>query len=120
MSRYAAIFRRLFGLNLHMTGIIITDNIQPTEGKMLKGLNRSVIVVRTDRKSRFEAVYFVLKKGAVSDKVDIIKEANRIISESSNQCHTKRKANFGFSLLLILGGILIGALSASAMMLILL
>lgn len=87
---------------------------------MLKGLNRSVIVVRTDRKSRFEAVYFVLKKGTVSDKGDIIKEANRIINESNSPAPARRKLRLGASLLMILGGILIGALSASAVMLILL
>ena len=49
---------------------------------MLKGLNRNVLVVRADRKSRFEAVYFVMKKGSMTEKGDMLKEANRIINDS--------------------------------------
>lgn len=49
---------------------------------MLKGTNRNVIVVHTDAKSRFEAVYFVLKKNGESKRADIVKEANKIITES--------------------------------------
>ncbi len=52
---------------------------------MLKGINRNVIVVRTDAKSRFEAVYFVLKKGGAGERADIVREANKIISESGVQ-----------------------------------
>ncbi|MBQ9112751.1 MAG: hypothetical protein IJY08_04135 [Clostridia bacterium] len=58
---------------------------------MLKGINRNVIVVRTDRKSRFEAVYFVLKKGGAADKADMVKEANRIISESGMTDRPRRR-----------------------------
>ena len=49
---------------------------------MLKGINKNVIVVNTDKGSKFEAVYFVLKKGAGTERGEILKEANRIISDS--------------------------------------
>lgn len=86
---------------------------------MLKGLNRSVIVVRTDRKSRFEAIYFVLKKGNGSDRGDIIKEANQIINETSYQTTSKKRFPTVRSLLLLLGGAVIGALCSTAVALIL-
>lgn len=49
---------------------------------MLKGINKNVIVVNTDKGSKFEAVYFVLKKGAGTERGEILKEANRIINDS--------------------------------------
>lgn len=86
---------------------------------MLKGLNRSVIVVRTDRKSRFEAIYFVLKKGSASDKGDIIKEANQIISDTGYINTAKKHLPPVRSLLLLLGGAVIGALCTTVVALIL-
>jgi hypothetical protein len=50
---------------------------------MIKGVNRSVLVVQTDKSSRFESVYFIIRRGIVSDRSDIIKEANRIIRQGS-------------------------------------
>ena len=49
---------------------------------MLKGVNRNVIVMRTDRSSRFEAIYFVVKRGHVRNKADVLKEASRIVEDS--------------------------------------
>ncbi|MBE6577714.1 MAG: hypothetical protein E7653_06205 [Ruminococcaceae bacterium] len=49
---------------------------------MLKGINRNVIVVRTEPNSKFEAVYFVLRKGGASERADVVKEANKIINDS--------------------------------------
>ncbi len=49
---------------------------------MIKGTNRNVIVVRTDKDSRFESVYFVMKKNGSSDHSDMLKEANSIICKS--------------------------------------
>lgn len=78
---------------------------------MLKGINRSVLVVRTDRSSKFEAVYFVMKKSVPFDRGDVLKEANRIVGESGM---LPRKARIRVkSVLLYLLFALGGALLAS-------
>ena len=78
---------------------------------MLKGVNRNVIVVRGGRNSRFETVYFVVKKGIASGKEDIVKEANRIIVDGNSSCGVR-----GFDKLkCILAGIMAGAVVASAL-----
>ncbi len=61
---------------------IITHMLVNSEGNMLKGVNRNVLVVRADKNSRFESVYFVMKKGNSAERADVIKEANRIITQS--------------------------------------
>lgn len=52
---------------------------------MIRGVNRQVIVLRPDRSSAFETVYFMLRneqgKPAPRDK-DMVREANKIISEN--------------------------------------
>ena len=74
---------------------------------MLKGTNRNVMVVHTNKDSRFEAVYFVLKKASDTYKTDIITEANRIISEG-NSPRRKRHGRLKLTLL-ILCSLLLGA-----------
>jgi hypothetical protein len=59
---------------------------------MLNGTNRNVIVVHTDASSRFEAVYFLLKRSGISERTDIVKEANKIITESGVLQKPGRKA----------------------------
>ena len=88
---------------------------------MLKGINKNVIVVKTGAKSRFEAVYFVLKKGSASAKADIIKEANKIIRESVTT-ERSRRARLGARtvLLAILGAILGAAVGVGICLLVLL
>ena len=76
---------------------------------MLKGINKNVIVVKTGSKSRFEAVYFVLKKGSASPKADIIKEANRIIRDSVTTERSRRVRLGARSVLLAVLGALLGA-----------
>lgn len=48
---------------------------------MVKGVSRNVIVVNSKGKSNFETVYFILKKGVNCESEDIIREANRIVTE---------------------------------------
>ena len=48
---------------------------------MFKGVNRRVVMVRTERGSPFETVYMVLKRGVSLSESDILKEADRLISE---------------------------------------
>ena len=71
---------------------------------MLKGINKNVIVVKGDKNSRFEAVYMVMKKDAARGD-DILKEADRIISQSNVAEKTSKKLPRWFVFLLgILGG----------------
>lgn len=74
---------------------------------MLKGINRNVIVVKTDPKSRFEAVYFVLKRDGITNRADIVKEANKIIAESGAQSKASRPN--ARTVLLMLGSAALGA-----------
>lgn len=76
---------------------------------MIKGVNRSVFVVHTDRSSRFESVYFVIRRGTVSDRSDIVKEANRIIKQSSASGVERKR----IAVLLFSAGALVGALAVA-------
>ena len=72
---------------------------------MLKGLNRNVIVVKGNGRSRFETVYFIMKKGASSAKKDLADEAQKLIADSELiQPRAKQRfsnpAVFGFGVLL--------------------
>lgn len=69
---------------------------------MLRGINRSVIVVRGNAKSRFETVYFVIKKGLGSDRRDLADEAQRIIGESG-LAGAKRSKRLTKSAMFLLG-----------------
>ena len=81
------------------------------EELMLKGINKNVIVIRADRGSCFEAVYFVVKKGIVRQSSDIIHEANCIVREKDGSaCRRKSIAAKGRSVFL---GFLIGAIFSS-------
>ncbi len=58
---------------------------------MFKGVNRRVVMVRTDRGSPFEAVYMVLKRGVGVPEGDILKEADRIISRGLSEDREKNR-----------------------------
>ena len=72
---------------------------------MLKGVNRSVIIMRADRSSRFEAVYFVVKKRSGYDKADVLKEASRIVEDCDALEKCRRASGRGAA---AFAGILIG------------
>ncbi len=85
---------------------------------MLKGVNRNVIVVTADANSRFESVYFVLKRGEARDSADLLKEANRIIAESGLSRKPIRKKR-RFVLAFALGGfsgVILGAFACFLIM----
>ncbi len=80
---------------------------------MLKGTNRSVIVVKGNGRSRFETVYFIIKKGCSHSRRELADEAQKIIGESGYVCSLKNgtkpaKINF------FIAGIILGALVASS------
>lgn len=59
---------------------------------MLKGINRNIIVVRTPLTSRFEAAYFILKKGTRGDSREkLLEEANRMIAQGERRKPWKRR-----------------------------
>ena len=76
---------------------------------MIKGINRNMIVVRTGRRSCFEAVLFIPRRG-VKERDDMLKEANRIVADSCKK-RTKRAAVMSVAqrLLWALGGAMVGA-----------
>lgn len=77
----------------------------------MKGIQRKMIVVRTESSQLFEEAHFLLKRGAESGmgtEGDILGEANRIIEESMYP-YIKRKtqkspAKFSFLRCLLLFG----------------
>ncbi len=89
---------------------------------MLKGIQKRMIMVRTDHSSLFETAYFVLRNDdapVATDENAMIREANRILAESAlsgKKKHTKsgkrrqRMLSLFFFLLGLLCGILLFAL----------
>lgn len=80
---------------------------------MLKGTNRSVIVVKGNGRSHFETVYFIIKKGCSGSRRELADEAQKIIGESGyidSQKSEKKMDKINF----FLAGIILGALVASS------
>ena len=65
------------------------------EADMLKGINRNVIVVRGNGRSRFETVYFIMKRGFSSEKKELADEAQRLISDSGLVNASRKKRMSG-------------------------
>ncbi len=87
---------------------------------MIRGVNRQVIVLRPDRDSAFETVYFMLKseqqKPSVTER-DILREANKIISENYREKRTggeKKSVRFWRGAVIFMFGTLIGVLGVLA------
>ncbi len=78
---------------------------------MLKGINRNVLVVSSDKTGKFESVYFVLRRGDTHDRADILKEANRIIAASGLAEKPDKKRLF--NLISFAVGVVAGMLSTA-------
>lgn len=52
---------------------------------MIKGAQRSMIVVKTSDSTVFEEAYFVIRRGAKQESVDMVREANRIIESNGGK-----------------------------------
>ena len=55
---------------------------------MIKGIQRKMIIVKTDRSKIFETAYFVLRADlddGASEANDLLSEANRIVNEGSEK-----------------------------------
>ena len=83
---------------------------------MLKGIQKNMIMVKLLGSPNFEAAYFVIRSGRKEPRHgEMVKEANRIISESDPQAINKgtrvmdRKERF----LLVLYGVIGGAFSVA-------
>ena len=86
---------------------------------MIKGINRNMIVVRTGKRSGFEAVLFIPRRGG-KGRDDLLREANRIIADSGAWKKRRTRASVAQRLLWAFGGVLAGAGSAVAVCLLLL
>ena len=83
---------------------------------MLKGIQKNIIVVKLVGSPCFEAAYFVIRSGRKEPRhSEMVKEANRIISESDPQASKKgiRVMNRRERLMLVLYGTLGGALTVA-------
>ena len=89
---------------------------------MLKGIQKNVIMIQPKSSNIFERAYFIIKddkKPSRCDRSEMIKEANRIITDSGILKHKHRKkrpspfimfligALFGASMIGILWGIIL-------------
>lgn len=87
---------------------------------MIKGCQRTMIVIQGKDKSIFETAYFVLRREREDGRTpegDMLAEASRIIHENSMPSRTRgrgRRRLWGF--LLILGGLLMGCGSTILLM----
>lgn len=52
---------------------------------MIKGAQKSMIVVKTSDSTVFEEAYFVLRRGVAKDGTDMVGEATRIIENSGGK-----------------------------------
>ncbi len=60
---------------------------------MMKGIQRKMIIVKTDKSDVFETAYFVLRSDADksrSEALDMLGEANRIVNEGSDDRKSRR------------------------------
>ena len=83
---------------------------------MLKGIQKNVIMIRPRSSNLFDCAYFIMKdslRPSRCDKNEMIKEANRIISDSGILKKNKRKKTVSRLIMFILG-LTLGALSVGA------
>ncbi len=79
---------------------------------MLRGTSRNVIVVKTDSESMFESAYFIMKKGSVAPRRDIVREANKII-DGGGDATCRSRPSLAVSVCLFLAGAVVGAVSTA-------
>ena len=90
---------------------------------MPRGIQKRIIVIKTERDSDFESAFFVLRGDRPREKNEdsMLFEAQRIIAENERAKKKKRgaRASFGFSLLALVIGIFCGSALVGALWLIL-
>ena len=75
----------------------------------MRGVNKNVMVVKTEKGSRFEAVYFVLKNGYFGNRGDVLREANRIVGNIGISPQRQKGREFFIRLFFLVGGVIFGA-----------
>ena len=77
---------------------------------MIKGAQRSMIVVKTSDSTVFEEAYFVVRRGAKPESADMVREANRIIESNGEKGRKIPKAPIAVAIcsLCFIGGGAIG------------
>ena len=61
---------------------------------MIKGIQRKMIIVKTDKSDVFETAYFVLRSDSDKNRgeaLDMLSEANRIVNEGETGKKSKRE-----------------------------
>jgi len=94
--------------------------MNPKTNGVIKGTNRSVVIINPEPKSIFETAFFVLKKDAGNCNLknnDMISEANKIIAESyiNSRSYSMKKLPFAIrrrtlGIIMFLSGTACGAL----------
>ena len=85
---------------------------------MLKGIHKNVIMVKLSGSPCFEAAYFVVRSGKKEPRHgEMVREANRIVSESDPRAATKgtRLTTKAQRFLLVLYGALGGAFTVACL-----
>ena len=91
---------------------------------MVRGINRQIVVVKTEGSSAFEAAYFIVRTDIatpVSSRSEMMNEANRIIADNSfskKRKNAERRARIKNGLPFFLCGGLLGMLFVGALWLI--
>ena len=89
---------------------------------MIRGAQKQMIVLKTADSQVFEEAYFVLRRGAVGERMDMLAEANRIVDGCG--IGKKRKKQISVKSLVFMlcsfvaggavGAIIVGALTFAA------
>jgi hypothetical protein len=83
------------------------------EGIMVKGAQKQMVVVKITDSAVFEEAYFVLRRGAANQRLDMISEAERIVESSGirrGKSHSRRPRAALLSALFFVLGAIAGAL----------
>lgn len=63
---------------------------------MLKGAQKNMVVVKTADSVLFEEAYFVMRREAYAEKIDLLAEANRIIEGCTDSREKRRKLKYKY------------------------
>lgn len=66
---------------------------------MLKGAQKNMIVVKTSDSVLFEEAYFVMRREAFAEKMDLLAEANRIIEGCADGCGKRKKFKYKYHII---------------------
>ena len=79
---------------------------------MIKGAQKRMIGVKTGDSAVFEEAYFVMRRDAVGQRMDMLEEADKIISSCGGKKRKRLDAKIGawlFAAATFVGGMTVGA-----------